>query len=480
MKRVLYFLILTAFIITSCSESKKDAPVPVDNNPKHITIFCVNDIHGQIDNFAKVQHIIEEERKTNEVIVVSAGDLFSGNPVVDNHPDKGYPLIDLMNRVGFDVAALGNHEFDYGLENLKNRMEQSNFSWVCANVETDGSILPSPFEYVTISKGNIKITFLGLVETNGKEDATIPSTHPWRVIELNFYRPEDVAALYSNIKNQEEADLYVCLSHLGYNGNEEILGDIQLANQFPYFDLIIGGHSHAKVNTLENGIYIVQAGGYLNYLGKIELTIKNMAIDEFNFELINLNNYSEEDSEIKGLIADYNNQEHLIEVIGYSNRYHERSQVGCFYSDALRAGLNVDVNFQNTGGIRSSLDEGDITKREIYEISPFNNGTVIYQMSVWDIKKFLIGSASGFYYSGIQISQEDQDVIIKDMNGEILPDETILSVGINDYIAAVHDTYFPETGVIQEETDAETIIFYLKNNNIPVDYPECDNYFRMQ
>ena len=480
MKNNLFYFLIALLIFASCSDSKDEKAPPVDDTVKTLTIFCVNDVHAQIDNFSKVKYIVDDQRIKNEVIVVSSGDLFSGNPTVDNHPQKGYPLIDLMNKIEFDVATLGNHEFDYGLENLKDRMEQSNFDWICANVDTDGSILPDPLEYVSITKDNIKVTFLGLVETNGKEDATIPSTHPWRVQDISFNRPEDIISLYSNIKTEEESDLYICLSHLGDNGNDNVLGDNQVANKFPYFDLIIGGHSHAKVNRTVNGIPIFQSGGYLNYLGKIHLTLQNKKITDLSFELIDLNKQSEFDSEIKAIIDDYNDEPYLTDVIGYSNRYHSRSQVGCFYTDALRLQLNVDLSFQNSGGVRSSLDEGDITKREIYEISPFNNGTIIYEMSVFDIKKFLRNSGSGFYYSGIQISQADQDVIIKDLQGNTLPDDTILTLGMNDYIAAVHHSFFPENGVKQNQTDAESIISYLTNINNQVDYPNADRYFRMK
>jgi len=480
MKNNLFYFLIALLIFSSCSDSNNEKTPPVDDTVKTLTIFCVNDVHAQIDNFSKVKYIIDKERNNNQVIVVSAGDLFSGNPTVDNHPQKGYPLIDLMNKVGFDVATLGNHEFDYGLENLKNRMEQSNFDWVCANVDTDGSILPDPLEYVSITKENIKVTFLGLVETNGKEDATIPSTHPWRVQDITFNRPEDVISLYSNIKAEENSDLYICLSHLGDKGTDDILGDNQVANKYPYFDLIIGGHSHAKVNRTVNEIPIFQTGGYLNYLGKIELTIQNKSITDINFELIDLEKQNQFDSETKTIIDDYNDEPYLTDVIGYSHRYHSKSQVGCFYTDALRLQLDVDLSFQNSGGVRSSLDEGDITKREIYEISPFNNGTIIYEMSVFDIKKFLRDSGSGFYYSGIQISQADQDVIIKDLQGKTLPDDTILKLGMNDYIAAVHHSFFPENGVKQNQTDAESIISYLSEMNSQVDYPNSDRYFRMK
>jgi len=481
MKKIAFFLLAVSVLTIGCS---KDNDVNqnggIQNEAKNLTLFFVNDQHGQITNFSKIKHIVDQEKLETNVITVCSGDIFSGNPVVDNHPQKGYPMIDVMNRVGFDISVIGNHEFDYGESILTERINQANFDWVCANVDMGNSGIPDPFEYQTISVDDIDVTFLGLVETNGSDTNTIPSTHPWRVQNLTFERPEDVISQYSDIKSQEDSDLYIALTHLGYDASGGSLGDTQIAMQYPYFDLIIGGHSHQTINSTINNIPIFQSGSYLNHLGKIELTIEDKAIQSVNFELINLNTYSEHDTELKAIIDDYNDLPYLNEVIGYSHLYHDRPQVGCFYTDALKGVMNVDVTFQNTGGVRSSLNEGDITNREIFEISPFNNGTVIYDMSVAEIKNFLIGSGSGFYYSGIHIEQIGNDIQIEDLNNNIIPDNTILSIGTNDYIPAVYENYFPLNGNIQSLTAAETLISYLENNNSQVNYPSCSRYFRFE
>jgi 2',3'-cyclic-nucleotide 2'-phosphodiesterase (5'-nucleotidase family) len=477
MKRISIFLLAFIFLIIGCS---KENEVTQIIEAKNITIFFVNDQHGQLNNFSKIKHIVDLERLETNVITVCSGDIFSGNPVVDNHPEKGYPMIDVMNRVGFDITVIGNHEFDYGESILTDRMNQANFDWVCANVDMGNSGIPEPFEYKTISTSDLQVTFLGLVETNGSDDTTIPSTHPWRVKNLTFERPENVIGQYSNIKAQENADVYIALTHLGYNGSGSSLSDSQIATQYPFFDLIIGGHSHQTIDATVNNIPIFQSGAYLNNLGKIELTIKNKAIESINYELINLNTYAQYDAELKAIIEEYDDLPYLNEVIGYSHLYHEKSKVGCFYTDALRGVMNVDVTFQNTGGVRSALNEGDITKREIFEISPFNNGTVIYEMSVLDIKNFLVGSRSGFYYSGIQIDQIGSNIQIKDLNDNILSDSTILTIGTNDYIPAVYENYFPINGNVQSLTAAETVISYLENYNSQVNYPNCNRYFRYQ
>ncbi len=472
--------LLLVFLIVSCSsvsEVNNDTQGSDNDVTKNITIFFVNDQHAQLDNFAKVKHVIDQEKINNNVIVACSGDMFSGSPVVDNYKDdQGFPMIDVMNKVGFDISVLGNHEFDYGEETLKKRIEQANFEWVCANVDMLETDVPQPKPYHTITKGDTKVTFLGLVETNGKDNGTIPSTHPWKVQNLSFERPETVVANYKDVKESEESDIYIALTHLGHNSSN--LGDVQLAQQFPYFDLIIGGHSHQEINTVINGVPIFQAGSYLKNLGKIEISVKNKTVTNIEYSLINLDAISDFDEPLKTEIDEYNNLPDLDEVFGNSLIYHERYKVGCFYADALKNAMNVDVAFQNSGGVRSDLEQGDITKKDIFKIEPFNNGTVKYQMSVQQIKNFLVGTASGFYFSGIQITQVGQSVEIKNESGDVLSNDTFLSVGLNDYIPAVHDNYFPLASDVQPLSAAESIMYYLQNITSQVNYPDCANYFR--
>lgn len=470
----LFAIIFSLVLIWSCT--KKDEPInkpPIETQTHNLTIFIVNDQHARLNNFEKIKYIVDKEEQNTEVIVACGGDIFSGNPVVDNHAEKGYPMIDVMNECGFDVAVVGNHEFDYGEDILDDRFKQSDFSWICANVDMSGTNVTEPLEYVSIATDSLKITFVGFIETNGKPGEVIPSTHPWKVQNFTFQKYEDVIAQYSNVKQKESADLYIALTHLGH------YSDFNIANNYPYFDLIIGGHSHWVIDTTVNNIPVFQAGSYLNYLGKIKLRIKDKELVSTDFELIDLDGYTNFDAGLKAKIDDYTDSPELDEVIGYSGINHLAGyNVGCFYTDALRIKMDVDVSFQNSGGIRDNLDEGDITKREIYAIAPFNNGTVIYTMTVAEIKDFLKGSASGFYYSGIIAEQDGDAVVIKDEGGLVLDDNMSLVVGLNDYIPAVYEDYFPSNGEVQSLTAAETIIAYLQNTNESVFYPECGRYFK--
>lgn len=470
--RIVYFFTFILIIgSVSCSEKSTNSPVP--DGSQQLTIFFVNDMHGQLNNFAKIKHIVDAERETTNVLLASAGDIFSGNPIVDQYSEKGYPIIDIMNKTGFDISVIGNHEFDYGLSNLKARTEQAEFEWVCANVDTESSILPQPKPYTTLAIGDLKITVLGLVETNGKPDDIIPSTHPWRVEELSFQHFYDVVDEYMNLKEEEEADLYIALTHLG------TFSDKILANDYSYFDLIIGGHSNDLNEGAVNGIPMLMAGGNLSHLGKIELTIKEKKVVDYEVSLINLNSYQEKDTELLAQINEYNNAPQFEEVVGYANSFHDRNELGCFYTTALKEYMQVDVSFQNGGGIRSTIGEGDITVLDIFNMDPFNNGSVVFTMTAKEIKDFFIQTGAGLHVSGISFGQDRDELIIYDENGVEVDDNKVLRLGINDYIPAVYDSYFPIADAeIRELTTAETIIDYLKTINSTVDYGGCNQYFR--
>jgi 2',3'-cyclic-nucleotide 2'-phosphodiesterase (5'-nucleotidase family) len=473
-KTNLIFTLLFFVFLFGCS---KDTETPEDQT-KNLTIFFVNDVHGQIDNFSKVKHLIDAERQKTNVIVACSGDLFSGNPVVDTYKEKGFPIIDIMNQIGFDIAVPGNHEFDYGIETLAARIEQSDFFWVCANVDAGNSELPNIPAYTTINVNDLKVTFLGLVETGGSKQSVIPSTHPDKIKDLTFQHARDIVKNYMNIKSEEDADLFIALSHLGYNSYSSKTGDFQLAEENFFFDLIIGGHNHAIIDTAISNTPIFQAGKYLDYLGKIELTVKNKSVQSTKFHLINLSQYNKFNNELKALTDSYNDRPDLNEVIGSSIHYHSQTETGCFYTDALRQFMNVDVSFHNTGGFRTVLEQGDITRRDIYEIEPFNNGMVVYEMTVEEIKQFLIGSGSGFYYSGIIIQKIDDNIVIQDVLRSEIPNDKILKVGINDYIPAVHSLYFPDNGIVQTLKATETVIAYLEGLNETIDYSGSESYFR--
>lgn len=482
-KRIIILIVgslfsFSAIFLGSCENIRKSA------GESELTIFFINDSHSQIDNFSKIKSIIGETDADENVIIVHSGDMFSGNPIVDLHEEQGYPVIDLMNRIGFDVAALGNHEFDFGQEVLHERIEQAQFDILCANMESESLLLKDVPAILTINRGDLKISFVGVVETNGKPGAVIPSTHPNKLEYLTFKDAADILGEYSDLKEEQESDLLILISHLGHNADDHGTCDYSVARHFPFFDAIIGGHSHSIQDTTINGVPIYQSGANLNLLGKITFTIKNRKIVSEDFELIDLNEYAVRDEELQSIIDSYidsyNNNPVFQEVIGTNSVYMTKNQsVGCFYTDAMRGYLDADMSIQNPGGIRSDLDEGEITIMEIYRIDPFNNGLMEYEMTVGEIRSFLAGSGAGFYYSGITLENEPgYGVVIKDQEGNVYDDSQVLSIAINDYIPEIYNDYFPEPLVIYDISTADAMIQYVRNLTDPLHYESCNRYFR--
>lgn len=446
-------------------------PTPGDSLEASIdslTIFFVNDQHGVIDQLAKIKTIVENERKQHNTLLVCAGDVFSGNPIVDQFEEKGYPMIDLMNQTGFDIATLGNHEFDYGTATLADRIEQSNFPWVCANIETSDSKVPQPDPYVSLTIGDLKITVLGLIETDGIYGETIPSTHPWRVENLSFQTFQNTVPAYSDLKETEDSDLVVALTHLGKGM------DLYLARFYPFMDVVIGGHSHDVVNEIVGEIPVVQAGSNLYFLGKMQLAIEEQSIVSSEVSFINLAGVQEADEALSAAIADYNSNPYFAQVIGTAAVHHDTDELGCLFATALRSYMDVDVAFMNRGGLRATLDAGDITIRDIYDIDPFNNQGVVLALTVADLKAFFTETEFGLYYDGISISNTNGEMVFRDQSGQLLADDEPITVGMNDYLPAIFEAYFPaEKATIQEQTTADMIIEYLNQQSEEINLQGC-------
>ena len=231
------FALLGIGLLCACSTGKK--AVSVSQAEKQAVIFAVNDMHATIDNFPKLAWIVDSLRIVYpDMLLVAAGDNQTGNPVNDQFPEKGLPMIELMNAVGFDLSAVGNHEFDSRPKGFSSLTHKANFSFICANTAANDSlgIRFSPYKIITLPNG-LKLAFLGLLIINQNG---IPDSHPDNVRAFSFRSPFDAAPEYLCLKDQ--SDIFIALTHLGFEN------DVRLAETMPAgLDLIIGGHSHTKV-----------------------------------------------------------------------------------------------------------------------------------------------------------------------------------------------------------------------------------------
>ena len=436
--------------------------------PTEVIILHVNDMHSKIDNLPKLAYLADSLRKTHlYVFLVSAGDNFTGNPVVDMIADKGYPMIDLMNRCGFNVSAIGNHEFDLGQETLNKRFQQAKFPFICCNFDATGTVLKQPEPYSVLEAGNkINIAILGIIELN---DKGIPDTHPSKVTGIRFYNGITKAKEYSWLK--KKYGILIGLTHLG------VETDIQLADSMPEFDEIIGGHSHTLIEKpmMENGVMIVQDGSNLNYIGKTTLLIKDKRVTARSDEVIPITALHKADSTLVELCGKYNRNEEFSKVAGIAETSLKGyDALGSLMTDALTYQLKVDIAFQNQGGIRvSSLPEGPITIKNIYQLDPFGNLVVTFRMKTEEIKSLIsyaynLEKGIDLQVSGMSycVTSDGQGhclgVDLFDDFGKPLDPLREYTVAMNSYIAASYRFKHADPGSTGSVTTAEILINYLK------------------
>lgn len=254
---------------------------------KKITILHTNDVHSHIDAFgpnhrrnankggvARRASLIESIRKENpNTLLLDAGDIFQGTPYFNYY--GGELEFKLMSKLKYDAATIGNHDFDNGIDGLYAQLPHATFDFVSANYDFSNTVMDTHVKpYKILKKDGIKIGVFGLgIELNGLVDpAMFKETKYLDPIEIS----QDMARI---LKEEEQCDLVICLSHLGYNyrNSETKISDLKLAAATKNIDLIIGGHTHTflkKPTVVKNiegkNILVNQVGCYGINLGKID------------------------------------------------------------------------------------------------------------------------------------------------------------------------------------------------------------------
>lgn len=464
------FIILSIFLIGSCKVQNQQ--INKISEDEKVIILHTNDIHGNIDNFPRIAIVVDSIKKIHKnVFLLNAGDGFTGNPYVDMYKEKGFPVIDLMNDLKYDLSAIGNHEFDYGQEVLSSRFKQANFPYICANIDNIGGVLQKPKEtYQFKTQNGLTLNIFSLIENSSNG---LPESHPAKLKGLKFENGLVVAKNYKYLA--KDANVFIALTHLGVEADEELAGIM------PELDLIIGGHSHTVIDSTKivNGVLIAQAGARLKYLGEVTLNLKNGKIIEKHSKLIPIRKNQEVDAKIQAKVNSYNKNPYFDEVLGNAKEnISGTEELGCFITDAYRAYGNFDIAFQNSGGIRiSEIEKGDITRGLIFKLDPFGNDLIKINMTLKEIKSLILNSTrkgeidlrvSGIRYNVVTRNDLSTDVEITDYQGNALVDEKIYTVAMNDYILNTYNFDHAETGESLGITTPQILMDFLKDN--PLNY----------
>ena len=442
--------------------------------PSQVVIFATNDMHGHIEHFARIAAIVEAERAVNpNVLLVSAGDKFTGNPDVDQYPEKGYPIVELMNQSGYQYETFGNHEFDYGQQVLLKRQHQARFRSLSANivVDTAVSVLAQPDPYALFRMGRIRVALLGLSQCSPQDDGTWrPAAHPDRLQGLTFRDPIATALEFRPLRDR--CDLFVALTHIGADR------DTALANAMPELDVIVGGHSHTYIDStfLVNDVLVTQAQHWTNYLGKTTITFRGRHIVDRQYELIPLNDDTlPEDATVLALQTQFIDNSPLDDPLAVvTEQFSGKEAISTFMTDALTTMLGCDIALQNSGGVRiGEIRRGPITMRTVYEVDPFCNDIIIFHMAPTELRSLLEGSyrtacmradllPAGITYTIHTHGGHFRSIDIRDMEGKPLDESRTYSVAMNSYIASSYTFLHADPGTKSGGTAEDYVIDYLR------------------
>lgn len=437
---------------------------------KKITILHTNDSHGRVEEsssdgmgFAKISTLVKQyEAQNPNTLLLDAGDTFHGTTFATC--EKGDSIAKVLNAVGYDGMAAGNHDFNYGYQTLLDLTKKVNFPVLSANVrkKADNSQILKPFEIEEIDGIKVGIFGLSTPETHYK-------THPKNVEGLQFTDPvEEAKAMVAELK-EKNVDVIIAVTHLGIDASSTDTS-IKVAKGAPGIDLIVDGHSHSTlVEGLKEGndTLIVSAGEYTKNLGVVELTFEDKKLVDKKAHLITKEQAKDvtPDPTIVDVIKGVKDsqKEILSQVIGETGVVldGERVQVragetnlGNLITDAMIDLTGAEIAITNGGGIRASIPVGKITKGHVITVLPFGNYIVTKKLTGAQIKAGIENGVDSYpepkgafpHVGGmsfaIDVTREKGDQVHSmKVNGKPMEMDKEYLVATNDFMAAGGDEY---------------------------------------
>ncbi len=343
-----------------------------------LTILQVNDVYSTIPidgmgGLARLATVKARMRAAGRTpLVLLAGDFLS--PSVASSVFKGEQMVAGLNAAGLDLATLGNHEFDFGIEVLLQRMAEAKWQWVISNVVDTATNRPigGAAPYVVRTFGSLTVGFIGLCLTGDEIESS-------RLGQMRLVDPIEAAATYIPILKREGAQMIVALTHLTFSG------DRALAARFPEIDVIVGGHEHYPITAVENRTFISKAGSDGRFIARIDLNRGDDGASERFFELMPVDDAIPDDPATKTVVDGYEARlgteldvvvgRSLVPLDAESLRLRvSETNLGNMVADTMRAEVGADVALVNAGSIRGDrvFPLGPISRRTLIAIHPFN------------------------------------------------------------------------------------------------------------
>ncbi len=412
-----------SFSLTSCGETKEPTIVS-----KEAYIFHTNDTHGYLEgdneSVIGIDQVATLHASVENSILVDAGDATQGLPLASL--TKGNDVIKLMNSAGYDLMGVGNHEFDFGTDNLLANVEDAEFPVLASNVQKDGEALLNGVgecgngENTIIESGGIKFGFFSIV-TKDTQD----SVNPELLGDVTFLDEIETAKAQVDYLKTQDVDFIIAITHLGDETGGASITSADLANGMTdkyrgEIDVIIDAHSHTVIQDVVNSTLIVQTESYMENVGVLKFTIDYDVIG-IEYDLMSVEDFAEIEGEqpTKEKLEEIISAQDIIldEVIGETNvtlwggsvgsiaisRLVE-TNLGDLIADAFSysASKYMEVNeidmpligVENGGGIRGSLPYGNVTMRDLVTVLPYSNTLYLKKITPQILYEMMENSSS--------------------------------------------------------------------------------------
>ncbi|MFD2613909.1 bifunctional 2',3'-cyclic-nucleotide 2'-phosphodiesterase/3'-nucleotidase [Paenibacillus gansuensis] len=480
-----------------------------------VQLLGINDFHGQLDYKKDIKdaatgkvtstvggadylaaYLKQREATNPNTLLVHAGDAVGASaPVSALLQDE--PTIDFLNRMGFDVGTIGNHEFDKGVAEMKrlidggknpkngNDFKGADFPYVVANVvDESGKTILDP--YVVKEVGGVKIGFIGVV-TN----ITPTIVSPAGIKGLTF--TEQAPAVNKAVAELKKKGIksIVVLAHDPFEGKSDApTGEVvDLANNVDdEVDVIFAGHNHGGLNKVIDGKLVIEAYSYGTALSDVDLQIDRATRDIVvkKGEIVDVKHEGiTPDASITQMVKDYQekNAPVMNAPVGKADAAITReaspageSALGNLIADGMRETMKTDFGFMNSGGIRNDLPQGNVTYGTMFSIQPFGNVLTKMTLTGAQLKEVMnqqwsgtspkIGQISGFTYSYDDSKPVGSRIVeMKKADGTPIEDTKSYTIVVNDFMATGGDGYTGlKNGTNREAgpVDLDATIDYLK------------------
>jgi len=453
-----FFLALTLALLSGAVRA---------GEPVRLTVLHTNDLHGQLDplppspvrgvlrgrpagGFAHLATMVKAVRREGRpTLLLDGGDLFQGTPV--GNETRGDAVIDVMNELGYDAAAVGNHEFDFGVKNLARLARRAKFRLLAANLSGRGLGVVRPYVVFAPPKAPCRIAVVGLI-TPDTPRVTTPDLE-------GKVRFSPAAPALKAIAREADADLVFVVSHLGHEA------DVALAKAAPgAAALIVGGHTHTPFGKRVGDTWVVQAHARGVSLGRVDLELARdpWRVVKARMRLLPVDPHATPaDPDVQRVVEGHAKdlRERLARVVGRLAAPARRrsglasSTAGNWMADAMRRAGKADVGVTNKGGIRCDLEAGPVTAGDCYRLMPFDNTILVLEMTGADVRAlaerhFAFGGYPALEWSGIEIEIEARRAGKKRLevkgiavDGEPLEDGRVYRVATNSFLARGGDGF---------------------------------------